>query len=154
MTRFCVARFSPCACDPADEWVHGFTLRDGKRHGMYIAARRSSSGVRSLDVAVSAGGGLGCIALRAWVDLETRNIRCRILNPNEVESHPAEALGGWLNRVEVSALGLDVEQLTALLVVGDDRLAGHLYDLPEAHSPTALAKPVEAKAAPLDAAAE
>lgn len=141
MTRFCVARFTPCVCDSEDEWVHGFTIRDGKRDGMYIAARRSSNGVRSLDVALSVGNGLGCVAVRAWVDVETRAIRCRILAPNTVDSHPAAALSGWLNRVEVEALQLDVEQLTSLLVVGDDRLAAHLFDLPTAHAPTAHALP-------------
>jgi len=142
VTRFAVARFVPCICEPGDEWIHGFTTRDGKRDGMYLAACRISGTVRWLDVAISAGFGLGCIAVRAWVDLETKMIQCRVLSPNEVEAHPALALGGWLNRVEVSALDVDVHQLTMLLVVGDDRLAVHLYDLGAALSATALAKPI------------
>ena len=143
VTRFAVARFVPCACDPGDEWIHGFTTREGKRDGMYLAARRVSGKVRWLDVALSAGSGLGSIAVRAWIDLETRMIQCRVLSPNEVEAHPALALGGWLNKVEVSALGADVHQLTMLLVVGYDRLAAHLFDLGAALSPTALAAPMK-----------
>jgi hypothetical protein len=146
-TRFCVARVSPCVCASGDEGVHGFTLRDGQREGMYLAARRMSGAVRWLDLAVSAGFGLGTIALRLWIDLETRLIRCRVVAPNEVEAHPVLTLGGWLNRVEVSALALDLEALAGQIVLGDDRLAAHLYDQPDGLSPTAMAPPVQPRAA-------
>jgi hypothetical protein len=143
ITRFCFACVMPCVCNADDEWVHGFTLRDGKRDGMYLAARRSSGPVQWLDFAVSVGSGRGTIALRAWVDLETRLIRSRVVVAAEVDSHPALALGGWLNRVEVQALGFDIGMLTTQVVLGDDRLAAHLFDLPEALSPTALAPPLQ-----------
>ncbi len=140
-TRFCVARVSPCVCSPNDEGVHGFTLRDGAREGIYLAARRTSGEVRWLDLAVSAGHGMGTVALRVWIDVESRLIRSRVVAPDEVEAHPALTLGGWLNRVEVSALGLDVDALTVQVVLGDDRLTAHLCDA-EALSPTALAPPL------------
>jgi hypothetical protein len=146
-TRFCIARVAPCVCASGDDGIHGFTLRDGQREGMYLAARRMGGGVRWLDLAVSAGFGLGTIALRVWVDLETRLIRSRVVAPNEVDAHPALTLGGWMNRVEVSALALDVEALTSQIVLGDDRLAAHLCDLPDALSPTAMAPPLQPKAA-------
>jgi hypothetical protein len=146
-TRFCVARVSPCVCSPADEGVHGFTLTDGQRDGMYLAARRTSGHVRWLDLAVSAGHGVGTVALRVWLDVETRLIRGRVVGPNEVEAHPALTLGGWLNRVEVAALGLDVGTLATQVVLGDDRLAAHLCDLADALSPTTLAPPLASPAA-------
>jgi hypothetical protein len=141
-TRLCVARVAPCGCDPDDEAVHGFTLRDGKRDGMYIAARRTSGGVRWLDVAVSAGLGRGTIALRTWVDLETRVIRSRVVAPDEALAHPALTLGAWLNRVEIAALAIDVDALANDVVLGDDRLVAHLCDGPTADAPTALAAPL------------
>jgi hypothetical protein len=140
-TRFCLARVAPCICSGDEESAHGFTLRDGRREGMYLAARRTSGGVRWLDLAVAAGFGLGTIALRVWIDLETRLIRCRVVAPNEVEAHPALTLGGWLNRVEVSALGVEVDAFATAVVLGDDRLAAHLCDL--AAAPTALAAPLQ-----------
>ena len=145
VTRFHASRIAPCPCECHDEWVHGFTLRDGEREGMYLAARREQSGVRWLDIAISAGFGFGCVALRAWVDLETRTIKSRILAPKEVDGHPALALGGWLNRVEVTALQMDVATLTTQLVLGDDRLVAHLCDTPNAHAPTAVAPPAKRK---------
>ena len=140
-TRFCVARVSPCVCSPHDEGVHGFTLTEGRRDGMYLAARRVSGHVRWLDLAVSAGHGVGTIALRVWLDVESRLIRCRVVGPNEVEAHPALTLGGWLNRIEVAALALDVATLATQVVLGDDRLTAHLCDA-DALSPTALAPPL------------
>ena len=146
-TRFCVARVSPCVCSPGDEGVHGFTLTDGQRDGMYVAARHTSGAVRWLDLAVSAGHGVGTVALRVWLDVETRLIRCRAVGPNEVKAHPALTLGGWLNRVEIAALGLDVDTLTTQVVLGDDRLAAHLCDPSDALSPTALAPPLASRSA-------
>ncbi|CAN5830251.1 hypothetical protein BH11MYX4_BH11MYX4_40210 [soil metagenome] len=146
-TRFCVTLVAPCLCSPADEGVHGFTLRDGARDGMYLASRRTSGGVRTVDLAVTAGAGLGTIALRAWVEVETHLIRSRVLGPDEVADHPALTLGGWLNRVEVSALAVDVDALAMGVLLGDDRLVAHLCDVPAALSPTALAPPLRPAAA-------
>jgi hypothetical protein len=147
-TRFYVARVAPCVSASADEPIHGFMLSDGVREGMYIAELRTSGAVRWLDLAVSAGGGRGTIALRAWVDVETRLIRSRVVMSIEVEDHPARTLGGWLNKVEISALALDIDALTSQVVLGDDRLVAHLCDVPAAQAPTALAPPLAPKSAP------
>jgi hypothetical protein len=140
-TRFYVARVAPCVSASPDEPIHGFTLRDGVRDGMYVAERHTSGTVRWLDLAVSAGGGRGTIALRAWVDVETHLIRSRVVMSIEVEDHPARTLGGWLSKVEISALALDIDALTSQVVLGDDRLVAHLCDVPAAQAPTALAPP-------------
>jgi hypothetical protein len=93
--------------------------------------------VRWLDLAISVG--VGTIGLRLWVDVESRTLRSRALSPGEVEGHPAGVLGGWLNKVEVAALDVDLVTLTTQVVLGDDRLAAHLWDLP--HAATAMAIP-------------
>lgn len=143
-TRYNIARISPCLCASSadDDAVHGFTMAAGVRNGMYLAARRDQGGVRWLDLAVSAGNGQGTIALRAWVDVETKVVKSRVLRPNEVEDHPALTLGGWLNRDEVHALGCDVAGITIQVVIGDDRLVAHLCDVPDPHAATSLARPV------------
>jgi hypothetical protein len=147
-TRFCVARVAPCVSASADEPIHGFTLRDGVRDGMYVAERHTSGAVRWLDLAVSAGGGRGTIALRAWVDVETHLIRSRVVLSVEAVDHPARTLGGWLGKVEISALALDLDALTSQVILGDDRLVAHLCDVPEAQAPTALAPPLAPNNAP------
>lgn len=136
-TRFSAARVSPCLCDPNEEWPHGFTVKDGARDGMYLAARHTSGEVRWLDLAISVG--VGTIGLRLWVDVESRTLRSRALSPGEADRHPAAVLGGWLNKVEVAALDIDLVTLTTQVVLGDDRLAAHLWDLP--HAATAMAIP-------------
>jgi hypothetical protein len=128
-TRQCSSRIAPCQCDPADEWVHGFTIREGAREGIYLAVRRTAGPVRFLDVAVSAGYGAGSVALRVWVNTKQNVVRERVLEPNEVPAHPALALGTWLDSVQVRDLGFDVHEFTTRLVLGDDRLAAHLWDL-------------------------
>lgn len=136
-TRFSAARVSPCLCDPNEQWPHGFTVADGKRDGMYLAARHTSGEVRWLDLAISVG--VGTVALRVWVDLESKTLRSRALSLGDAEGHPAGVLGSWLNKVEVASLGLDLVTLTTQVVLGDDRLAAHLWDLP--HAATAIAMP-------------
>ncbi len=105
---------------------------------MYLAARRVSGGVRWLDLGISVGA--GTIALRVWVVRESKLLRCRAVSPREVEAHPANALGGWLNKVEVAALGIELAPLATQIVLGDDRLSAHLWDL--GHAETALAPPL------------
>lgn len=135
-THFHAARVRPCLCDPNEVWPHGFTLLNGERDGMYLSVRHTSGEVRWLDLAISVG--VGTIALRVWVDLESKTLRCRALSRNEVEGHPAATLGGWLNKVEVAALGHDLVRLTTQVVLGDDRLCAHLWDLPHAATEHAI----------------
>ncbi|MBS2015235.1 MAG: hypothetical protein JST00_20265 [Deltaproteobacteria bacterium] len=147
VTHFHASRVQPCLCDPNEEWPHGFRIEDGRREGMYLAARQNSGDVRWLDLAISVGA--GTVALRVWVDVESRMLRSRALSKGDVDGHPAVALGGWLNKVEVAALGIDLDLLATQVVLGDDRLSAHLWDLP--HAATEVAMP--ARSMPARAAA-
>jgi hypothetical protein len=143
-TRLYVTTVAPCLCTPGDDGIHGFTIVDGERKGMYLASRRTTGAVHWLDVAFSVGH--GAVALRAWIDLRTRKLRVRVLAPNEVQDHPATTLGGWLHAEDVSVLTLDLHAFVTRLVLGDDRLSAHLWDNDEAAlCPTALAAPIGAR---------
>jgi hypothetical protein len=144
-TRYCANVVAPCACAPADD-IHGFTLEDGVRSGLYLATRRVTGDVRWLDVAFSAGRGVGTVAVRVWVDRREQRLGVRVVAPGEVDEHPALMMGGWLDRAAVAALDRDVTEFVAQLVLGDDRLSAHLFDADAsaspAHAPTALALPI------------
>jgi hypothetical protein len=129
-------------CTSDDDGLHGFTIVDGVRRGMYLAGRRTTGAVHWLDLAFSVGH--GSVGLRAWVDVKTRKLRVRVLGTNEVAAHPAETLGGWLAAEDVAALGLDIHELVTRLVLGDDRLSAHLWDNPVATCKTSLAIPAMA----------
>ena len=122
-----VARVSPCLCSADDDGVHGFTLHDGARDAIYLAARRTTGAVRWLDLAISTGKLGGTIALRVWIDIAAQVIRGRVVCPDD--SHPAQTLGGFLTPGEMRARAIDVDALVTTVVLGDDRLVAHLLDL-------------------------
>jgi hypothetical protein len=139
-TRLCVTTVIPCAC-AADEWVHGFTIKDGQRAGVYLAARRERGAVRYLDIAATLGAGRGTMALRVFVNVRSGVLEARVLGPLEVEGHPALALGSWLDGKAILELGVEVHAFVNRVVLGDDRLAAHLFDLDVARAKTELAMP-------------
>jgi hypothetical protein len=140
MTRICLTRVAPARRAPDDESIHGFAIRDGAIECSYVAELRVTGDVHWLDLAVSVSA--GTIALRVWLDPVDKVVRTRLLAPHEVDEHPALALADWLTAIEVAALAVDPTALADRVVLGDDRLAAHLWYDAEEFVPTALAAPI------------
>jgi hypothetical protein len=117
-TRYCANVVAPCKCAPADA-IHGFTLEDGRRSGLYLAARRVTGEVHWLDIAFSAGHGLGTVAVRVWIDRKETRLGVRVVAPTEVDSHPASTLGAWLGHDVVESLDVDVTDFVTQIVLGE-----------------------------------
>src|SRR5260221_1472410 len=114
-TRYCANVVAPCACAPCDA-IHGFTLEDGVRSGLYLAARHVTGDVHWLDIAFSAGQGLGTVAVRVWVDRQAKALGVRVIAPGEVDVHPALTIGGWLGHDAVASLEVDVTDFVMQIV--------------------------------------
>jgi hypothetical protein len=75
-----------------------------------------------------AGHGVGTVALRVRLDVETRLLICRAVGPNGEGASCADARRLAPIASRSRRLGLDVDTLTTDVVLGDDRPAAHLCD--------------------------